>query len=44
MVRQLKLRRVGGSVGATRPKDMVDRLNLDPGDRVLAVERTEAFC
>ena len=38
MVRELKLRQVGGSVGATLPKDMADRLSLAPGDRVLAVE------
>jgi putative addiction module antidote len=38
MVRELKLRQVGGSVSATLPKDMADRLNLAPGDRVLAVE------
>ena len=38
MVRELKLRQVGGSVGATLPKDMADRLNLAAGDRVLAVE------
>jgi antitoxin MazE len=34
----LKLRQAGGSVSATLPKDMVDRLHLAPGDRVLAVE------
>jgi putative addiction module antidote len=38
MNRELTLRRVGGSIGATLPKDMADRLNLAPGDRVLAVE------
>lgn len=38
MTRELKLRQVGGSIGATLPKDMADRLNLGPGDRVLAVE------
>lgn len=38
MVREVKLRQVGGSVGATLPKDMADRLNLSVGDRVLAVE------
>jgi putative addiction module antidote len=38
MVRELKLRQVGGSVGATLPKDMADRLNLGVGDRVFAVE------
>lgn len=38
MVREVKLRQVGGSVGVTLPKDMVARLNLEVGDRVLAVE------
>lgn len=38
MVRELKLRQVGGSVGATLPKDMAERLHLGAGDRVLAVE------
>jgi putative addiction module antidote len=41
MARTITLRRVGGSVGTTLPKEMVDRLDLAPGDRVLAVE-TEA--
>ena len=34
----ITLRRVGGSVGTTLPKEMVERLDLAPGDRVLAVE------
>jgi putative addiction module antidote len=38
MVRDLKLRQAGGSVSATIPKDMAERLHLAPGDRVLAVE------
>ena len=38
MVRTVKLRRMGGSVGATLPKDMAERLHLKPGDEVLAVE------
>jgi putative addiction module antidote len=38
MARAVTLRRVGGSVGTTLPKEMVDRLDLAPGDRVLAVE------
>lgn len=38
MVREITLRQVGGSIGATIPKDMADRLHLEVGDRVLAVE------
>ena len=38
MVRELTLRQVGGSIGATIPKDMAERLHLQVGDRVLAVE------
>ena len=38
MTKEITLRQVGGSVGATLPKEMVERLHLAPGDRVLAVE------
>jgi antitoxin MazE len=38
MFKDLKLCQAGGSVSATLPKDMADRLHLAPGDRVLAVE------
>ena len=38
MVKDVKLRQAGGSVSATLPKDMVERLHLEAGDRVLAVE------
>jgi putative addiction module antidote len=38
MTREVTLRRVGGSIGATLPKDMAERLHLTVGDRVLAVE------
>ena len=38
MVRNVKLRRMGGSVGATLPKDMAERFHLEAGDEVLAVE------
>ena len=37
MNRELTLRQAGGSVSATLPKDMVDRLRLEAGDRVFAV-------
>ncbi len=38
MSKSITLRRVGGSVGTTLPKEMVDRLDLAAGDRVLAIE------
>lgn len=38
VVRELTLRQVGGSIGATLPKDMSERLHLQVGDRILAVE------
>jgi len=38
MVKTVMLRRVGGSVGTTLPKEMVDRYDLGAGDRVLAIE------
>jgi antitoxin MazE len=38
MVRKITLRQVGGSIGATLPKDMADRLHLKPGDEIFVVE------
>ena len=38
MVKQTKIRRAGGSLSATIPKDMVDRLHLAAGDSVFLVE------
>jgi putative addiction module antidote len=43
MARVIKLRRVGGSVGTTLPKELVDRLDLAPGDRVLAIETEQGI-
>ena len=43
MTRELTLRQVGGSIGATLPKDMADRLHLAPGDRVLAIETEQGI-
>ena len=38
MTRGLKLRQAGGSIAATLPKDMAERLHLAAGDTVLAIE------
>ena len=38
MTRGLKLRQAGGSIAATLPKDMSERLHLAAGDTVLAIE------
>ena len=38
MVKDVKPRRAGGSVSATLPKDMAERLHLAAGDRVLGIE------
>lgn len=43
MPRPITLRRVGGSVGTTLPKEMVDRLDLAAGDRVLAIETEQGI-
>jgi putative addiction module antidote len=38
MIKKVTMRRVGGSIGTTLPKDMVDRLRIQPGDEMFAVE------
>lgn len=43
MVKEVIVRRVGGSVGTTLPKDMADRLRVTPGDRLLAVETEDGI-
>ena len=43
MVRTVKLRKMGGSVGATLPKDLAERLHLDVGDEVFVVPTEEGL-
>lgn len=38
MIRRVKLRRMGGSIGVVLPKDMAQRLHLEAGDDMLAIE------
>jgi putative addiction module antidote len=43
MLKQIRLRRAGGSVSATLPKEMVDRLNVGAGDELFAVETDDGI-
>lgn len=43
MVRKVRLRRVGGSIGATLPKEMAERLHLTAGDEVFIVETEQGL-
>jgi putative addiction module antidote len=38
MVRKVTLRRMGGSIGATLPKEIAERFHLSAGDEVFIVE------
>jgi len=38
MVKKVTLRQMGGSVGATLPKDMAERLHVRAGDEVFVIE------
>ena len=38
MVKEITLRKAGGSIAATLPKEMAGRLHLEAGDRALVVE------
>lgn len=38
MVKEVTLRKMGGSVGATLPKEMAERMQVAAGDKVLAIE------
>jgi putative addiction module antidote len=43
MVRKVTLRQVGGSIGATLPKDMADRLHVQAGDEVFIMETEQGI-
>lgn len=43
MHRKVTARKMGGSIGATLPKEMVDRLNIREGDELTAVETSEGI-
>jgi putative addiction module antidote len=43
MVRPITLRRIGGSLGATLPKAMTERLKIGAGDRLFAIETQDGI-
>lgn len=43
MVKKVTMRKIGGSIGTTLPKDMLDRLHIQPGDEMFAVETEEGI-
>lgn len=43
MMKEVTLRRYGGSVGTILPKAMTDRLNLAAGDKVYVVETEQGI-
>lgn len=43
MIKKVTMRRVGGSIGTTLPKDMLERLRIHPGDEMFAVETDEGI-
>ncbi len=38
MVKEVTLRKMGGSVGATLPREMAERLQVVAGDKLFAIE------
>ncbi|MBI2965631.1 MAG: AbrB/MazE/SpoVT family DNA-binding domain-containing protein [Chloroflexi bacterium] len=43
MPKEIKVRKVGGSVSATLPKEMADRFGIEPGDTLLAIETADGI-
>lgn len=43
MIKEVKFRQYGGSLGTTLPKAMTDRLNISAGDSVYAVETEQGI-
>jgi len=43
MVKKVTLRKMGGSVGATLPRDFADRLHVKAGDELFVVETEQGL-
>lgn len=38
MVKKVRMRKIGGSIGTTLPKEMMDHLHIQPGDEMFVIE------
>lgn len=43
MMKRVKMRRMGGSIGTTLPKDMLDRLQIRQGDEMFAIDTPDGI-
>ncbi len=43
MIKKVKARKMGGSIGATLPKEMVERLHIEEGDELTVVETDDGL-
>lgn len=43
MYKEIKIQKVGGSASATLPKAMLDRHQIEPGDRVFAIDTEQGI-
>jgi putative addiction module antidote len=43
MIKEVSVRQMGGSVGTTLPKEMAEHLQLEPGDRLFAIETADGI-
>lgn len=43
MVRSVKIRQMGGSIGTTLPKELAERFHLQAGDELIAIETADGI-
>ena len=43
MIRKVKARKMGGSIGATLPKEMAERLHIEEGDELTILETEDGL-
>ena len=43
MIKEVSVRQMGGSVGTTLPREMAEKFQLEPGDRLFAIDTDEGI-